>query len=229
MLFRSTGEIQQAALYDRALTGAEIATSFKASGHSIPTAEILAALTPDQKARHEAATTRARRARETLDAIEPTPVSYAGKRVQPSPTRRLRRGDVRSPEEVVTAAALRAIPGPDPDFKLSPEAPEAARRLKFAEWLADRRNPLPARVMANRIWQFHFGQGLVATPNDLGASGARPTHPELLDWLAVQFMENGWSMKALHRLITLSATYRQSSASNPAAAAKDADNQWLWR
>jgi hypothetical protein len=95
--------------------------------------------------------------------------------------------------------------------------------------MADARNPLPARVMANRIWHFHFGQGIVTTPNDLGASGARPSHPELLDWLAATFIEHGWSVKHLHRLIVGSATYQQSSRFSAAAAAVDADNRLLWR
>ncbi|MCW5559974.1 MAG: DUF1553 domain-containing protein, partial [Verrucomicrobiae bacterium] len=78
-------------------------------------------------------------------------------------------------------------------------------------------------------WQFHFGQGLVATPSDFGISGARPSHPDLLDWLASEFITGGWSLKALHRAIVTSATYRQASASRPEAAVLDADNQWLWR
>ena len=83
--------------------------------------------------------------------------------------------------------------------------------------------------MANRIWHHHFGQGLVATPNDFGVSGTRPTHPELLDWLASRFMEGGWSVKSLHRLIVHSATYRQTADFNEKAAALDADNTLLWR
>ena len=83
--------------------------------------------------------------------------------------------------------------------------------------------------MVNRTWHLHFGQGLVGTPNDFGVSGERPSHPELLDWLAVHFIENGWSMKALHRLIVQSETYRQASAFQPSAAAIDADNRLLWR
>jgi len=117
----------------------------------------------------------------------------------------------------------------EPEFGLAADAPEAQRRLKFAEWLADPRNPLPARVMANRVWHFHFGQGLVATPNDFGVSGARPTHPELLDWLAAKFIESGWSVKALHRLIVNSTAYRQSSKAVAKANDLDADNSLLWR
>jgi hypothetical protein len=87
--------------------------------------------------------------------------------------------------------------------------------MELAQWMTDPRNPLPARVMANRVWQGHFGRGIVATPSDFGSTGEKPTHPELLDWLAATFVENGWSVKHLHRLIVLSSTYRMSS--QPAA------------
>jgi uncharacterized protein DUF1553/uncharacterized protein DUF1549/concanavalin A-like lectin/glucanase superfamily protein len=229
-----TGEIKQAALYDRALSADEIAASFRAAGFAIPESEMLANLDAAQRAERELALAQITKGRHSLESIKPLPVSYAGTRVQPAPTHNLRRGDVKAPREVVTAGGLSAIPGVDPEFNLTPDAPEARRRLKFADWLADPRNPLPARVMANRVWHFHFGQGLVATPNDFGVSGARPTHPELLDWLATKFIESGWSVKALHRLIVTSATYRQSSSTETSsyyrrAVSVDADNQLLWR
>jgi hypothetical protein len=156
-------------------------------------------------------------------------VSYAGLRQQPPPTHRFKRGNVTMPDEVVTAGALSAIAPLKADFGLEADAPEAQRRVKFAEWLADARNPLPARVMVNRIWHLHFGQGLVTTPNDFGASGGRPSHPELLDWLAAGFIESGWSVKSLHQLIVNSATYQQSSDYNAACAAIDSENRLLWR
>ena len=226
-----TGGIKLAALYDRALSAEEVAASFRTAGFSIPLAEIVASLTPEQRTAREEALANIKRSRETLDAIKPPPVmvSYVGTRVQPAPTHRLKRGEVISPAEVVTPGALSAIVDLNPDFGLAADAPEAQRRLKFADWLADPRNPLPARVMANRVWHLHFGQGLVTTPNDFGVSGARPSHPELLDWLAAKFIESGWSVKALHRLIVNSATYRQSSTFNEKAAATDADNLLLWR
>ena len=230
-----TGEIKQAALYDRALSAEEVAASFRAAGLAIPESEILARLNVAQRAERESALSQIKKHRQALEAIKPLPVSYAGTRVQPGPTHNLRRGDVRTPREVVTSGGLSAIIGVDSEFGLAADAPEAQRRLKFANWLADPRNPLPARVMANRVWHFHFGQGLVATPNDFGVSGARPTHPELLDWLATKFIESGWSVKALHRLIVNSVTYRQSSFTEPAnpyyrhAVSVDADNQLLWR
>ena len=229
-----TGEIQQAALYDRALSPAEIMASFRAGGASVSQAEILDALPTDQRAAREAALAGLEKARVALKALAPvTPprgeTSYVGTRTQPAPTKRLVRGDVHSPAEVVTPGALSAVFQLEADFGLSADAPEAQRRLKFADWLADARHPLPARVMVNRLWHWHFGQGLVATPNDFGASGASPTHPELLDWLAGKFIESGWSVKALHRLIVNSAAYRQSSESSEKAAALDADNTLLWR
>ncbi|HUP81001.1 MAG TPA: DUF1553 domain-containing protein, partial [Pirellula sp.] len=117
----------------------------------------------------------------------------------------------------------------EPNFGLAADSPEKERRLKFADWLSDRRNPLPARVMANRVWHLHFGQGLITTPNDFGVSGDRPSHPELLDWLAMKFIESGWSIKSLHGLIVRSATYKQASEFRSSAALIDADNRLLWR
>jgi hypothetical protein len=102
-------------------------------------------------------------------------------------------------------------------------------RIDLAGWIASKDNPLTARVMANRIWLHHFGKGLVQTPNDFGTRGLPPTHPELLDWLAAEFVASGWSVKALHRKIVLSETYRQAGASRAGAAAVDANNDLYWR
>ena len=129
----------------------------------------------------------------------------------------------------VAAGGLSAVRSPSPDFGLAADAPESLRRRKLAGWLADPANPLTARVMVNRVWHYHFGTGLVATPNDLGRNGERPSHPELLDWLAADFLAHGTSLKALHRRIMLSNTYRQSSRYDARAAAVDADDRLLWR
>jgi hypothetical protein len=99
----------------------------------------------------------------------------------------------------------------------------------LAAWIADLKNPLTARVMVNRLWQYHFGKGLVQTPNDFGARGKAPTHPELLDYLATRFMESGWSVKKMHKLIMLSHTYQLASADEPKNAAIDVSNDYLWR
>jgi hypothetical protein len=106
----------------------------------------------------------------------------------------------------------------------SPRLGTTGRRSTLAAWIASRDNPLTARVLVNRLWQHHFGRGLVATPSDFGVRGEQPSHPELLDWLAVEFMERGWSIKAMHRQILLSAAYRQSTRATPEALAKDQEN-----
>jgi hypothetical protein len=129
------------------------------------------------------------------------------------------------------APAFPAILGFDPPVipTLDPSADSCGRRRALAEWLVDPANPLTARVMVNRIWQHHFGRGLVETPSDFGRAGSRPTHPELLDWLATEFVQSGWRLKAMHRLIMLSSSYRMSSAGNAEALAKDPTNQLFWR
>ncbi|QDV49726.1 DUF1553 domain-containing protein [Gimesia fumaroli] len=102
-------------------------------------------------------------------------------------------------------------------------------RLQLAQWLTSGQHPLTARVMVNRLWRWHFGKGLVRTPDNFGKLGERPTHPELLDWLAVQFVEQGWSIKSMHRLIMLSSTYQMSTNYNAELAAVDPENRLLWR
>ena len=119
------------------------------------------------------------------------------------------RGDYKTPGEVVPRGVLQVIAGKHGGA--IGERTEGSGRLELARWIADAENPLTARVMANRVWQRHFGYGLVRTPSNFGALGERPTHPELLDWLAARFVEGGWSLKALQREMVLSATYRQES------------------
>jgi hypothetical protein len=108
-------------------------------------------------------------------------------------------------------------------------AATSGRRLALAEWIASKDNPLTARVIVNRLWHWHFGRGLVATPSDLGRNGAVPSHPELLDWLASELMDGGWKLKRIHKLIVLSETYRQSSAVRSDQARIDPGNVLLWR
>jgi cytochrome c553 len=134
----------------------------------------------------------------------------------------LKRGDWRNKGEAV---------GPGfPTILASGEdvAPSGARK-QLADWIISEENPLTRRVAVNRIWQYHFGKGIVRTPSDFGATGDRPSHPELLDWLANEFMARGWSWKALHRLILTSNTYRQASRFDEKAAAKDPENRLFWR
>jgi mono/diheme cytochrome c family protein len=116
-----------------------------------------------------------------------------------------------------------------PPLALPASAPERQRRTALARWLGDPANTLPARVMVNRVWHYHFGQGIVATPGDFGYNGSPPSHPELLDWLASRYIAEGWQLKPLHRLIVLSATYRQSSRLDAGAQSIDRQNRLLWR
>jgi len=154
---------------------------------------------------------------------------FAGAFKRPHPVHLLNRGDAEQRKEELAPESPAAFAGTVPPVRLAKDAPEAERRRALAAWLTDPGHPLPARVMANRIWQWHFGTGLVETPNDFGRNGSKPTHPELLDWLADEFVKSGWSVKHMHRLILGSATYRQASAATAAGLAKDADTRLLWR
>jgi hypothetical protein len=157
--------------------------------------------------------------------VTPTAMIYAGKLEQPGPTYRLYRGDVMEKREIVAPDTLSALG----TLNLPLDAPEQERRVALALGITNPANPLTPRVMANRIWHHHFGTGIVSTPGDFGANGGIPSHPELLDWLARQFIQDGWSVKALHRTILLSNTYRQSSSPNAAGLARDAETRLLWR
>lgn len=153
----------------------------------------------------------------------------------PQPVHVLASGDYRQPGEAVEPGFPSAITGSFEPAELYTDRyrqfPTRGLRYTLAQWIASSENPLTARVMVNRIWQHHFGRGIVETASNFGKNGAQPTHPELLDWLAVEFVERGWSIKEMHRLMLLSNTYRQSSE-NPASSAnekKDAANRLLWR
>ena len=150
---------------------------------------------------------------------------FAGTFRKPDEIHLLSRGDPEQPREEVMPAVPRALG----DVELKKDSSEQERRLVLANWIASPENPLTARVMVNRIWQGHFGVGIVPTPSDFGNNGMKPSHPELLDWLSTEFVRSGWSIKAMHRLIVLSRTYRQSSALNTNGVEKDADVRLLWR
>jgi hypothetical protein len=142
------------------------------------------------------------------------------KRGKPRTTRRFVQGDFTRPAEEMQ---------PGTPSVLHRLAQSDGNRLDFARWVADRNNPLLARVAVNRMWQHFFGRGIVQTENDFGSQGIPPTHPKLLDWLAVEFMENGWSQKQIHRLIVTSATYRQASLRRADLERVDPYNKWLGR
>ncbi len=143
----------------------------------------------------------------------------------PRPVHLLKRGEITKPGNLASPASIAVVSLP---FVVNNPANEGSRRSALAEWLAHPENPLTWRTMVNRVWHYHFGKGLVETPNDLGKMGGTPSHPELLDWLATEFRRTG-SLKQLHRLILNSSVYRQSTRHDTKAALVDGDNRLLWR
>jgi hypothetical protein len=142
------------------------------------------------------------------------------------------RGDPLQPREVIAPGGLSVLGRDGKPAEFAAKAPDVAtsgRRLAFARWLTSGTNPLVARVLVNRVWMHHFGRGLVGTPADFGSMGERPSHPELLDWLADDFMRHGWKLKRLHRLILTSTAYRQSSRNDPRGISRDPENRLYWK
>lgn len=194
-------------------------------GQSGDKTSITASLPAAAAEQYERLTGEAARLRTELAALAPT-MAYLGTFQQPEATRIYHRGDPMQQRDEVPPGAIAAVGS---RLTMPADAPEAERRLALARWIGDATNPLTARVMVNRMWHYHFGQGLVNTPSDFGFNGGQPSHPELLDYLACQFMVTGWRPKQLHRMILLSATYRQSSRFDESAAAVDANCRLLWR
>ncbi|OWK43231.1 DUF1549 and DUF1553 domain-containing protein [Fimbriiglobus ruber] len=193
--------------------------------------EILAALSPEDRAKRDVLKEQQTALEATLPGLPPQAWSVSEEKSTP-PTYVLRRGDVRKKSISVSPAYLRVIVG---------STPQPKNRLDLAKWLVSTENTLTARVIVNRLWQHHFGRGIVATPNDYGTRGESPTHPELLDWLAKELVEptwgikpgvdRPWAMKRIHRLMVTSATYRQAGRVTPSAEATKVDpgNKLLWR
>jgi hypothetical protein len=150
--------------------------------------------------------------------------AYAVSEGKPGDAKIQIKGDPRKLGDAVPRGFLQILGG-----ERLPETEKGSGRLELARWITDPKNPLTARVIVNRIWQHHFGKGIVQTPNDFGSRGKVPTHPELLDYLAARFVESRWSMKVLHRMIMLSHVYQLSSQGSPLDAAKDVANEFLWR
>ncbi len=164
-------------------------------------------------------------ARQRITQLSGGTPAWLGVFSQPGKTHRLYRGDPLQKREVVAPGGLTVLGS----LGLSKDEPEQRRRLRLAEWIAQPGHPLTARVMVNRLWHYIFGHGLADTPSDLGVNGARPSHPELLDWLADEFVRSGWSVKHLQRLILLSATFQQSSLPRTEAQTVDSEARLLWR
>ena len=150
---------------------------------------------------------------------------YSGTFVQPPATHRMYRGDPTAPKEQVLPDAIRVLGS----LNLASDTPEQQRRVAIANWIASPENPLTSRVLVNRLWQYHFGVGIVDTPSDFGANGTLPSHPLLLDWLASEFIDRGWSIKNMHRLILTSQAWQQDSRPHKDAIQVDAGSRLLWR
>ncbi len=196
----------------------------------IKPSEVLELMTAAEKDERELLTLRIEALNDRRPAPYPTARTIAEGGPEPLPSYFLHRGDTGSKGSkmepgVLTAAAPRPV-----SFEAPPgQAASTHHRRQFAEWIASDRNPLTARVMVNRIWQHHFGEGIVRTPSNFGKMGEKPTHPELLDWLATEFVASGWSVKHMHRLMLTSRAYRQAADDITANVAKDPENRQVWR
>jgi len=199
------------------------------SGAEAAVEQKLASLPADQANRARELLARIKSIEAQLDQAANRAVVYAGTFRQPGPTHRLYRGDPMQPREEVPPEAPSFLAERLGSLQLAADAPEPQRRLALARWIVRPDHPLTARVMVNRIWHYHFGRGIVETPSDFGHTGAPPTHPELLDWLSREFIRGGWSIKHIHRLILMSAAYRQSSRPSAEALAADSGNRLLGR
>jgi hypothetical protein len=222
------GAIDAAQLYDRALTDAEVAASAEFSAFGVTIEQTLAALTPAERNQ----LSELRRHADQLAAARATvrPLSVYAATPRPATVEHvLLRGNPAAISDAVAPGGIAALTGESADFGLPADASDADRRRELVDWLTSPDNPIFARTIVNRVWHYHFGTGLVDTPNDLGFNGGRPSHPELIDWLASEFIRSGYQLKTLHRLILTSATYRQSSRYRDAAAQIDAGNRLLWR
>ena len=223
-----SGGIESAQLFDRALSAEEVLALSGKESDKILDHEIAAHFAPEELANWRSlGESQARLERRLLESS--TRTVYAANSIVPPPSQILRRGNPAQPIGEAPPGAIASVGTGKSDFGLGEESSDLDRRRKLAEWIASEHNPLFARAIVNRLWHYHFGIGLVDTPNDLGFNGGRPTHPELLDWLAADLMENGWSLKSLHRSIVLSATYQQQSLPRPDGLAVDAANRKLWR
>ena len=196
----------------------------------IEPAAILAKMAAQDRAEYDTVKQRIQDLESARPEPYPTARTISEDSRDPLPSYFLHRGDPGTKgshmEPGVLTVAARAEPafGPAP-----PEAKTSWRRKHFADWIASPDNPLTARVMVNRIWQHHFGEGIVRTPSNFGKTGMRPSHPDLLDWLAAEFVESGWSIKHMHRLMLTSEAYRMASLDLPGNLAKDRDNRYFWR
>jgi len=225
------GRILRAGLHDRALSPDAVRACAGAESRYVSEDSIVKSLDKSKRLQRKQLVEEISKAQQRvaqLTAASKTKI-FTVKPRKPGVMRIHERGGVTSFGDAVAPAGITALKGVDGDFRLAENSSDADRRQALAAWVSSRDNPLFARVIINRIWHHHFGSGIVDTPSDLGFNGGRPTHARLLDWLASQLREADYRIKAMHRLIVTSATYRQSSRPNPTAMEADARNRLLWR
>ena len=226
-----SARILEARLYDRALSPEAVAASAGKPSSFVPVRELLAGMNTVQRKTHAALKTQlapllaqqqtlSQKSRSKLYTITPR---------QPSEMKVHIRGSVTNYGPVVKPGGIAAVPGLPAEFQLASNSGDAVRRKKLADWITAPGNGLFARVIVNRVWHYHFGQGFITTPSDFGFNGGKPSHPQLLEWLTSRFAQDNYKLKSLHRRILLSSTYRQGSQSNPAGVAIDSGNRLLWR
>ena len=223
------GAVLRAALYDRTLTAAEVSLAASSESNFVTEAELAAQLGEAGRGRRQWLQSQLTAVRDAVEraksgkvfAITPqaAPIANVLKRGNP-----LQLGDVVAPGAIPIAYRVT-----EAEFALPPDAPDAARRQSLARWLTENESPLFLRTIVNRLWHYHYGAGFVATPNDLGFNGGKPSHPELLDWLARELPRRDYSLKSLHREMVTARAYRQSSVNRDDARQVDADNRLLWR
>lgn len=190
------------------------------------------AITAGERSKLQALEKKLSTVRKAISKVSPLPTAWIGKRLPEDaegPFKVFIGGSPQRLGETVAPSSLSTLSEVLQGYELGGDAPESERRLRYAEWITHPDNPLTPRVLANRLWHYHFGTGIVDTPNDFGYMGGRPSHPELLDFLAQELQANDWRLKPMHRDIMLSKAYRQSSAWRPDGGRIDADSRLLWR
>lgn len=191
--------------------------------------QLQAVLTDAENAERKALLAERQKQKDALAKMTGGMMAYIGQFSTPDPIHLLNRGDVMQRGEIVPPGGLTKLAKLPGELPINENSSESERRLALAKWITHPDNPLTARVFVNRVWQYHFGSGIVATPSDFGRNGTPPTHPALLDYLAQNFQENGGKIKRLHKQLMMSYVYRQSNANNSQNAARDAGNRYLWR
>jgi hypothetical protein len=192
--------------------------------------QIVALMTAEEQEKHGQLVRQLQDLQKQKPAMYPSAMAMSDSSRKPQPSYFLHRGSLDAKGPVMTPGVLTVVS--ENEYKF-PDPPEQAkttwRRRGLAEWIASPENPLTARVMVNRIWQHHFGEGIVRTPSNFGKMGEPPSHPQLLDWLAVEFVARGWSIKSMHRLMMISEAYQMASTDVPANLAIDSENRFFWR